>query len=1273
MYGIAIWWHFFKTYKAIFLNRIQLYTTIMSLRAISYITISFLLFAILVSGCNKQENLDWVTENGYKWKEIHKDFSFFDEVGFEEVTHNSGINFTNRITKEQVSTNRVLINGSGTAVGDIDGDGLVDIYFAAIEGPNKLYRNLGNWKFENITGSAGIAMADEYSAGVAFADLDSDDDLDLIVSTIGGGNKVFLNDGNGNFKESIGALETEEKYGSHSIAIADIDKDGDLDIYITNYKIRSAKDIYPNERGYGDIVKREGDNYSIQPKFQNHYRLEERGEFILWFEMGEPDLLFLNEGDGTFKNVSESKEIFEDVDGSSVSLRDLKDWGLHAKFFDLNNDMYPDLYVCNDFESPDRIWINKGDGTFKAIDKTAIRNTSLSSMSVDFTDIDKDGNTDAFIAEMLARNRQKRVRDLGTMIPLPEPVGVIENRPQYVGNTMLLNRGDLTFANITDYAGLRGSDWTWGSKFLDIDLDGYEDLILTNGNYYDSQDLDANNRLQNLIQRGQIDPEDVMLEYPNLDQVNFIFKNNGDLTFTDKSEDWGFTTRDISQGIAMADFDNDGDQDMVINRLNGKAGLFQNKVRANRIAIKLVGDSANTRAIGSKIKVSSDEESQVQEVVAGGSYLSGSDQTYTFAALSDTMTLDITWYDGKVSSINGLKKNRIYVFEKSELSAADELHIAQSKGNLLFSDQSQLLRHKHHEMYYDDFENKQHLLPYRLSQPGPGLSWSDINNDGYDDLVIGTGKGGKLSIFINRDGKNFEEISPEDSALLRVQSNDAASILVLPAARQKNMLSAIYNYESEAEHAEIRSFEISPLNSFTQTSSLKLPAPVAIGPLASADYDKDGTLDLFAGGRTEAGKFPAQAASWLLKNRNFSYSVDEENLLGKPGLVTGAVFSDINSDGWPDLLLSRDWNSLQLFINEQGKFVDRTEQWGLGSYRGLWRGITTGDFNNDGRMDIVAGNMGENNMYKNLIDESKKDIKLFYYSRTKIGSSIIESYYSPELGGWTPLRRLTGLAKEFSILSRNIENHNQYSNSTIEDLFGISLDNFNSVSVNTLSSMIFINEGNSFKANALPWKAQLTSVQGLSVSDFNADGNEDLVLSQNFFGYPVEKSRSDAGRGLLLLGDGKGGFKVVEGHESGIEAYGEQRAVAISDFNRDSRSDLVITQNGSETLLYQNNNMKQGIVVKLSYNDSNPQGIGARLRFTYKDGTSGPVRELKLGEGYLSQSSATHVIGYKNYPESLTINWPNGVKNQVDLPSDLLMLHVNSTGEIIDRKTRSEK
>ncbi|MDZ7715742.1 MAG: CRTAC1 family protein [Balneolaceae bacterium] len=625
-------------------------------------------------------------------RQLKWDGPFLSQQGIQEIAPaNSGIQFENVVTKEQVSRNRVLINGSGVAAGDINNDGLTDVYFANIDGNNALYLNQGNWKFQDVTQEAGtgLSMDGKYSTGVAFADIDGDSDLDLIVTTLANGNTLFINDGEGNFTQKSNPFPGSEKYGSHSIAISDIEKDGDLDIYITNYKARSAKDIYPTKRMFDDIVKQEGDEFSIREQFKDHYVLEERGEFVLRFETGESDLLYINDGKGNFTKKTMDSGIFKDQSGNAVG--ELKDWGLHAKFFDINDDGYQDLYVCNDFESPDRIWINQKDGTFKALERTAVRHTSLSSMSVDNADLNKDGSTDIFIAEMLAQKQSNKLKHLGTMIPLPEPVGAIENRPQYVGNTLMLNRGDATFSNITDYAGVKSSNWTWGSIFADVDLDGHEDIIITNGNYYDSQDLDANNELQRKIAQNQIDPTQVMLQYPSLEQTNIVFKNNGDLTFSDKSADWGFEGKDISQGLATADFDNDGDLDLVMNRLNGKAGLFKNTTRADRIGVRLIGDSTNTQAIGSTIEVTGGIR-QSKEVSGGGTYLSSSEQIYSFAASSVPISIKITWYDGTVSTIDNLQANRIYEFSKSDLSAQQpkESDSNSSGKQPLFVDKSEL-------------------------------------------------------------------------------------------------------------------------------------------------------------------------------------------------------------------------------------------------------------------------------------------------------------------------------------------------------------------------------------------------------------------------------------------------------------------------------------------------------------------------------------------------------------------------------------------------------
>lgn len=1175
----------------------------------------------------------------------------------------TGIDFANRVTKEQISQNRVLSNGSGVATGDIDGDGLTDIYFCRIGGANTLYRNLGGWKFEDITAEAGVAVASAYSSGTALVDVDGDRDLDLIVTTIGSGNKLFINDGSGRFTQKINALPADKIYGSHSIAVADIDRDGDLDLYITNYKLRSAKDIYPRERRFEDIINQDGTNYSVAPKFKDHYTFRERGEYILWWETGEPDLLYVNNGDGSFENIPLNSGVFVDAEENAVA--EYRDWGLHAKFSDINGDLYPDLYVANDFESPDRIWINNKDGTFREIDSTAIRSISLSSMSVDFGDINNDGHTDIFTAEMLAREREQRLQHVGTMLTLPEPVGATGNRPQYTGNALLVNRGDATFANSTDYAGVRASGWSWSSVFSDVDLDGYEDIIITTGNYYDSQNLDATARIQVQIARGEVDPADVMLSYPELKQQNVIFKNNTDGTFSDRSTEWGFTSEDISQGLAMADLDNDGDLDMVINRLNETAGIYENRSTANRIAVMLVGETENTEAIGSKIKAENGSLIQTREVSGGGSYLSSSQKISVFAMPSDSTNITIAWYDGTVSEFKNLENNRAYRLFKSA-SPSEKKNKSEKKSlTKLFVDRSEMLNHTHYEEFYDDFSRKQGLLPYRLSQPGPGISWSDIDKDGYDDLLIGSGRGGSLVMYKNRKGEEFTSFEniPEIKS-----DNDFSSILVLPQEGGR-ILAGIFHYESVKTRNHLLSYVLDNETSTVSFSgdSLLLSGVSAVSSLVSADYDRDGDLDLFIGSKVTPGLFPAPATSWLYKNTGSGFEPDPENELDEIGMVNGAVFSDINGDGWPDLLLAMEWNSIAVFINDEGTFTDRTKQWGLETLRGLWNGITTGDVNNDGKLDVIATNFGNNNTYAKYAFETGKEVRI-YYIQSGGTNKIIESIYSDELNSWVPLRKATELVKKFPMLGRRITSHEQYSSLGLQEILGMELDNFSRVSANTFSSMVFINRGDHFEPRELPLEAQLTTAFSAGVSDFNADGNEDLFLSQNFYALPVGTPRNDAGRGLILLGDGDGNFSTLPGHKSGIKVYGEQRGAAISDYNSDGKADVVVTQNGTRTRLFENIGNKQGLIVKLKGDKDNPKGIGAKLSLIYANNEKGPVREIKVGSGYLSQNSPVQVLGYKEYPQTLQIIWPNGAQEVVELPNGLLMIEIDKEGNIINKR-----
>ena len=1190
----------------------------------------------------------WHDEAGYRWRELSVPRS--GGPGFAELPPSrTGIRFTNSITPDSALWNRHLAQGGGVALGDVDGDGLPDIYLTSNQGANALYRNLGDWRFEDITAKAGVALTGRHSTGAVFADVDGDGDLDLLVSTLGGGVALFLNDGHGVFTEQTAEAGLASHAGSMTMTLTDVDGDGHLDLYVANYKTRSAMDVYPpQERAFNQVVRQVGDRFEVVPKFRKDYRVVDRPEYgmVSMQQRADPDGFYLNDGNGHFTLVPWTSGRFLDEAGKPLAAAP-EYFGLSAKFTDVDGDGAPDLYVCDDFEDPDMFWLNDGTGTFRAVPRLAVRNTSNSSMAVDFSDVDRDGNVDILVVDMLGRG-PRRKSEVPTHTPLPKLIGRIDDRPQWQRNTLLRNRGDGTFAQIGGYAGIEASDWTWDVLFLDVDLDGYEDVLATTGHIWDVMDADTWERIRTTF-TGLAWRRELAL-FPKLTVKSVAFRNNGDLTFTEVGQQWGFALEDaISHGMAAADLDGDGALDVVVNRLGSPAAVFKNLASAPRVAVRLRGRSPNTAGAGSKIRLlGGPVPVQQKEVVLGGTYLSGSDPLYTFAAgPAQDLTIEVDWRRGGHSVVRGVKPNREYeISEPPSTPGSRPGSVSHAAEAPWFRDVSAQLGHRHVETPFNDWV-RQPLLPQALSQLGPGITWYDVDGDGAEDLLITSGRGGSVAYYRNDHGR-FTRVDLH----LGPARYDETTVLPLPDGKGGTaLLLGQSNYEAQtpAEAAAVPSvLRVAPA---TGRVAPVVPGDVAsVGPLAVADVDGDGDLDLFVGGRVAPGAYPGAVSSRLFRNEDGRFVLDEpnSNLFKSVGLISGAVFSDVNGDGWPDLILAPEWGSLKLFLNEHGHFRDATAEWGLDRIVGRWNGVTTGDLDGDGRLDIVATSWGRNTKYH--VDAAHP--LLLYYGKLA-GSGrwdMIEAQYDDRLHGIAPLTPLGQLMTALPVVRLTTRTFAAYANATLQDVFGGTLKGAQRLEAATLDHQVFFNRGGTFEARPLPAEAQFAPAFYAGVADFDGDGHEDLFLSQNFFPTEIGTPRYDAGRGLLLRGRGDGTLEPVPGQVSGIMVYGDQRGAAFADYDGDGRTDLVVSQNGAETRLYHNEHARPGVRVRLAGGPLNPRAIGGVVRLVY-EGSRGPAREIHGGSGYWSQDGAIQVLGVEEgkRPVAVWVRWPGGSETVVPL------------------------
>ncbi len=1043
----------------------------------------------------------------------------------------SHIDFINQVDETQEAnymTYEGFYQGAGVATADFNNDGLPDIYFAGNLKEDKLYLNKGDMHFEDITESAGIANDKGWSAGVSVADVNHDGWLDIYVCKFLWKqdslrhNLLYINNGDMTFTESAKAFGIDDDGYSVQASFFDYDRDGDLDLYVVN----QPPDYYKDRQALSGYVD---------------YKYTDR--------------LYENMGQNHFVDVTGKAGI------SNYA------YGLSATVADIDNDGWPDIYVACDYEAPDFMYINNHDGTFTNHINQSLRHISNYSMGSDVADFNNDGFLDIYEADMVAPDNYRLKANMSGMNP--QKFWNLANAGmhyQYMFNSLQLNRGNRYFSEMGQMANVSETDWSWTAMFSDLDNDGLKDLIVTNGMKRDVTNTDYRHRIQdslkvqqaraqaNGIQNFEPDWLSLLTLAPSVKLSDYLFHNKGDLTFKNVAAEWGFDRPGWDHGVALADLDQDGDLDMVVNSLNDTAHIYQNHTNDlndnNYINFTLKGNSSNPFSYGARVEIyTPDSSMQVQELIPVRGFMSSNEPIIHFG-LQHNQKVDkiiIRWPSGHTMELNNLEANKTY--ELYEKEASLEYTRPNITSNPLFADVSSeiKLHYKHQENNFDDYA-RESLIPYKMSQLGPSISCADVNGDSLPDFFIGGALGQSGKIFYQTTSGKFEKSN--QAALEADKSYEDIGSSFFDADGDGDMdlyvSSGGNEYDIGSTFYRDRLYLNDGQGHFSKATNALPDIRESSGCVKVFDYDQDGDQDVFIAGRQKPGQYPFPASSYILRNDQGKFTNVSQQIapaLKDIGMVTDAVWTDINQDNNIDLVLVGEWMPIRILENQAGRFIDQTQAYHLDQETGFWNTISAADFDQDGDMDLVAGNMGLNQKYK---ASESAPFSVYCTDFDENGSlDIVLGYVNN--GVSYPLRGRSCSSRQMPYLKDRFPTYDTFASSSIETIYGDKLNDALHYDAHDFASVYLENKGNrQFEINALPMIAQISTIFDIIPFDFDLDGNLDLIVSGNLYAREIETQRNDGGYGLYMKGDGHGHFKAVPIVKSGFFTPGDVKQLALT-------------------------------------------------------------------------------------------------------------------------------